>query len=80
MRRARNVACLRKRKNSHRVLVGKPDGNKPLAKPMFRCSDNTEMDFKENRWDCGDWIQLAPDGQELALLNSVLHRKRFHQK
>jgi hypothetical protein len=75
MRRARNVACLRKRKNSHRVLVGKPDGNKPLGKPMFRCKDNTKMDFTENRWDCGDWIHLAPDGQELALLNPILHRK-----
>ena len=49
--------------------MGKPDGNKPLGKPMFRCKDNTKMDFKENRWDCGDWIHLAPD------LNSVLHHK-----
>jgi len=69
VRWARNVAGLRKRKHSHRALVGKPDGNKPLGKPMFRCKDNTKMDFKENRWDCGDWIHLAPD------LNSVLHHK-----
>jgi hypothetical protein len=55
--------------------VGKPDRKKSLAKSVFRCNNNTEMDFKENRWDCGDWIHLAPDGQELALLNSVLHHK-----
>jgi hypothetical protein len=75
VRWAKNVAGLRKRKNSHRVLVGKPDGKKPLGKPMFRCKDNTKMDFKENRWDRGDWIHLAPDRQELALLNAVLHHK-----
>jgi len=42
---------------------------------MFRCKDNIKMDFKENIWDCGDWIHLASDGQALALLNSVLHHK-----
>lgn len=41
--------------------MGKPDGNKPLGKPMFRCKDNMKMDFKENTGDCGDWIHLASD-------------------
>jgi hypothetical protein len=61
MRWARNVACLRVRKNEHRVLVGKPDGKKPLGRPMFRWKDNIKIYFKENRWDCGDWINLAGD-------------------
>jgi hypothetical protein len=64
MRWARNVACLRDRKNAHRVLVGKPDRKEPLGRPMFRWKDNIKMDFKENRRDCGDWIPVAEDMDE----------------
>jgi hypothetical protein len=43
------------------VLVGKPDGKRPLGRPRRRWVDNIKMDLKEIGWDCMDWIDLAQD-------------------
>jgi hypothetical protein len=34
---------------------------------MFRCKHNIKMDFKENIWDCGEWIHLAADRDKVWL-------------
>jgi hypothetical protein len=44
----------------HRILVGKPEGKRPLGKPRRRTMDNTEMDLIEIGWDM-DWVDLAQD-------------------
>jgi len=50
MRWAGHVACMGERRSAYRILVGKPDGKKPLRKPRRRWEDNTKMYFKEVGW------------------------------
>ena len=46
------------RRGVYRVLVGKPEGKRPLETRKCRWEDNIKMDFR--RWDGGmDWIDLA---------------------
>ena len=45
----------------HRVLVGKPEGKRPLGSPRRRWEDNIKMDLQEMGGVCGDWIELAQD-------------------
>jgi hypothetical protein len=41
------------------ILVGKPEGKRPLRRPRRRWVDNIKMDLRETRWDGMDWIGLA---------------------
>ena len=43
----------------HRVLVGKPEGMRPLGRPRRRWEDNIKMDLQEVGGSCGDWMELA---------------------
>jgi hypothetical protein len=43
------------------ILVGKPEGKRPLGRPRLRGVDNINMDIKEIGWDGVDWIALAQD-------------------
>ena len=43
----------------HRVLVGKPEGKRPLGRPRRRWEDNIKMDLQEVGVDRGDWMELA---------------------
>ena len=43
----------------HRVLVGKPEGKRPLGRPRRRWEDNIKMDLPEAGGGCGDWMELA---------------------
>jgi hypothetical protein len=45
----------------HRVLVGKPEGKRPLARPRRRWEENIKMDLQEIGVGCGDWIESALD-------------------
>jgi hypothetical protein len=46
----------------YRVLVGKPEGKRPLGRPRCRWEDNIEMDFQEVLGGgCGDWMERAQD-------------------
>ena len=45
----------------HRVLVGKPEGKRPLGRPRRRWEDNIKMDLQEVGVGCGDWMELAQD-------------------
>jgi len=44
-----------------RVLVGKPEGKRPLGRPISRWEDNIKMDLQEVGGDRGDWMKLAQD-------------------
>jgi len=55
----------------YRVLVGKPEGKRPLGKPRRRWEDNTKMDLQEVGRGV-DWIELAQDRDRWrALVNAV---------
>jgi hypothetical protein len=45
----------------HRVLVGKPEGKRPLGRPRRRWEDNIKMDLQEVGGGHGDWMELAQD-------------------
>ena len=45
----------------YRVLVGKPEGKRPLGRPKRRWVDNIRMDLKEVGFGYMDWIELAQD-------------------
>jgi hypothetical protein len=46
-------------RNAYRILVGKPQGKKPLRRPRRRWVDNIKMDLREIGWGGMDWIGLA---------------------
>ncbi|MDR1277352.1 MAG: hypothetical protein LBK02_01225, partial [Treponema sp.] len=46
-------------RNAYRLLVGKPDGKRPLGRPRRRWVDNIRMDLGEVGWGDVDWIGLA---------------------
>ena len=48
----------------HTVLVGKPEGKRPLGRPRRRWEDNIKMELKEVGRG-GDWMELAQDGGHL---------------
>ena len=45
----------------YRVLVGKPEGKRPLGRPRRRREDKIKMDFQEVECGCMEWIELAQD-------------------
>ena len=45
----------------HRVLVGKPEGKRPLGRPRHRWEDNIKMDLQGVGGGYGDWMELAQD-------------------
>jgi hypothetical protein len=52
-----------RRVGGYRVLVGKPEGRRPLGRPRRRCVDNIRMDLQEVGCGYVDWIGLAQDRQ-----------------
>jgi hypothetical protein len=64
---------LDKRPKRYRILVGKPEGKRPLGRPRRRWVDNIKLDLREIGWDCMDWIDLGRDRKQWrALLNTVM--------
>jgi hypothetical protein len=62
------------KRNAYRLLVGKPDGKRPLGRPRRKLVGNIKMDLREIGWDGMDWIDLAQDrDQWRALLNIVIN-------
>jgi hypothetical protein len=47
------------RRGIYRVLVGKPEGKRPLGSPRHRWEHNIKMDHREVGCGCMDWIELA---------------------
>ena len=61
MRWARHVAPMEEGRGVHKVLVGKPEGKKPLWRPRRRWEYNIKMDLRGVGGGCGDWMELAQD-------------------
>jgi hypothetical protein len=51
----------REERNVYRILVGKPEGKKPLGRPRRRRESNIKMDLRETGWGGVDSIHLAQD-------------------
>jgi hypothetical protein len=48
-------------RGTYRILVGRPEGRRPLGRPRRRWEDNIKMDLQEVGWGGMDWIELAQD-------------------
>jgi hypothetical protein len=74
MRWAGHVARMGEKKNAYRLLVGKPEGKRPLGRPRCRWVDNIRKDLGEVGWSDVDWIGLAQDRNRWrAFVDSVLN-------
>jgi hypothetical protein len=58
---AEHVARMGEKTNAYMLLVGKPEGKRPLGRPRRRWADNIKMDLLEVGWGGVDWIGLAQD-------------------
>jgi hypothetical protein len=61
---------------AYRVLVGKPEGRRPLGRPRRRWEDNIKTDLREVACGCVDWIGLAQDRDRWRVLVSAVMNLR----
>jgi hypothetical protein len=62
------------KRNAYRLLVGKPEGKRPLGRPRRRWADCIKMDISEIGCGGVDWIDLAQDRDKWrALVNAVMN-------
>ena len=68
------MARMEERRGVHKVLVGKPEGKRPLGRPRRRWEDNIKMDLQEVGRGCEDWMGLAQDRDSWrALVSTVMN-------
>jgi hypothetical protein len=61
-------------RNVYRVLVGNPEGKRPLGRPRHRWENGIKMDLREIGWGLVEWIHLARDRDHCwALVNAVMN-------
>jgi hypothetical protein len=58
--------------NAYRILVGKPEGKRPLGRPRRRWVDNIKIDLREIGWGGMDWIDLSQDRDQWRARVSML--------
>jgi hypothetical protein len=74
MRWAGHVARMGEKRNVYRLLVGKPEGKRPLGRPRRRWMDNIKLDLSTIGSNVVDWIGLPQDRYRWrALVNSVMN-------
>jgi hypothetical protein len=62
------------KRHAYRILVGNPEGKRPLGRPRCRWVDNIKIDLGEIEWDGGNWSDLAQDrDQWRALVKAVMN-------
>ena len=68
------MARMEEGRGVHKVLVGKPEGKRPLGRPRRRWEDNIKMDLKEVGRGCGDCMGLSQDRDRWrALVSTVMN-------
>jgi hypothetical protein len=76
MREAGHVARMEEERGMHRLLVGKPEGKRPLGRFRRRWEDNIKMDVKEVGGGRGDWMELVQDRDRWRALVSTVKNLR----
>jgi hypothetical protein len=62
------------KRNAYRILVGKPEGKRPVGRSRRRWVDNIKIELREIGSDGMDWTDLAQDNDQWrALVNTVMH-------
>jgi hypothetical protein len=74
MRWAGHVVHMWEKRNVYRILVGKPEGRRPLGRPRRKWVDNIKIDLREIGRDGVDWVDRAQDrDQWKVLVNTVMN-------
>jgi hypothetical protein len=61
-------------RGAYNILVGRPEGRRPLGRPRLRWEDNIKMDLREIGFGDADWIHWAQDRARLrVLVNTVMN-------
>jgi hypothetical protein len=62
------------KRNAYGILMGKPEGKRPLVRPRRKWANNIKMDLREIGWDGMDYIDVTQErDQWRALVNTVLN-------
>jgi hypothetical protein len=76
IRWAGQVARMGEKRNAYGILVGMPEGKRPLGRPRRRWVDSIKIDLRERGWDGMNWIDLTQNrDQWRALVNTVMNRR-----
>jgi hypothetical protein len=70
------VAHIREETKLYKVLVGKPEGKRPLGRPRHRWEDGIRMDLRETGLGGVDWIRLAQDRDRWRAVVSAMMNLR----
>jgi hypothetical protein len=73
MRWAGHVAHMGEGRNAYWILVGRPEGRRPLGRPRLRWEDNIKIDLQEVGWRGMDWIDMAQDRDRWLPLCAVMN-------
>jgi hypothetical protein len=74
MRWTGHVARIGEKRNAYRLLMGKPEGRRPLGRPRRRWVDNIRMDLRGMGWGDVDWIGLAQGRDKWrAIVDAVMN-------
>ena len=76
MRWAGHVVRMGEGRGVHRVLVGKPEGKRPLGRPRRRWEDDIKMYPQEVGGGCEDWMELAQDRESWRALVGTMRNLR----
>jgi hypothetical protein len=70
-----SLICMHgEKRNLYRILVGKPEGKRPLGRPRYRWEDNIKVDLREIGFGGMDWINLGQDrDQWQALVSTIMN-------
>jgi hypothetical protein len=60
-------------RGAYRILVGRPEGRRPLGRPRRRWEDGIKTDLHEVGWGSMDWIDMAQDRDRWRALNAVMN-------
>jgi hypothetical protein len=77
MRWAGHVACTGEGRGVYWVLIGRPEGKRPLGRPRRRWEYNIKLDLSEIGIDGANWIQLAHDGIQWRVFVNTLMNLRI---
>ncbi|KAJ4438974.1 hypothetical protein ANN_14928 [Periplaneta americana] len=74
------VAHMGESRNGYRVLVGRPEGKRPLGRPRRRWEDNIKMDLRDLGFDDSEWINFAQDrDQWQAYVRAAMNLRRLNE-
>jgi len=74
MRWVGHTACMGEIRNAYNILVGRPEGQRPLGRPRHRLGDNIRMDLREIGWEGMDLMHRAQERDQLwALVNIIMN-------